>query len=111
ESFHSRRARGLGIGPATIGRIGSRRMSTSTTQGGVTGNLLASDTGGAATTVSAPFGHALAAVAAQNPRIVGLTADLGKYTDLHVFAEQFPERFLQIGMAEQNLIGIAAGLA
>ena len=86
-------------------------MNTSSAKGGVTGNLLASDKGGAATTVTAPFGHALAAVAAHNPKIVGLTADLGKYTDLHIFAEQFPERFFQIGMAEQNLIGVAAGLA
>ncbi|HEV3343228.1 MAG TPA: transketolase C-terminal domain-containing protein [Pirellulales bacterium] len=78
---------------------------------GVTGNLLTSDTGGAATTVAAPFGHALVETALQNPRIVGLTADLGKYTDLHLFAERFPERFFQIGMAEQNLIGVAAGLA
>jgi transketolase len=78
---------------------------------GVTGNLLTSDTGGAATTVLAPFGHALVRAAEQNPRIVGLTADLGKYTDLHVFAERFPERFFQIGMAEQNLVGVAAGLA
>ncbi len=46
-----------------------------------------------------------------NPRIVGLTADLGKYTDIHLFANRFPERFFQIGMAEQNLIGVAAGLS
>lgn len=76
---------------------------------GVTGNLLSSDTTG--TTVSAPFGHALVQVAERNPRILGLTADLGKYTDLYVFAERFPERYFQIGMAEQNLIGVASGLA
>ena len=34
----------------------------------------------------APFGHALAALAENRPEIVGLTADLGKYTDLHIFA-------------------------
>jgi transketolase len=61
--------------------------------------------------VTAPFGHALVAVAERNLRIVGLTADLGKYTDLHVFAERFPDRFFQMGMAEQSLIGAAAGLA
>src|SRR4029077_12600479 len=44
-------------------------------------------------------------------RILGLTADLGKYTDMHIFAERFPDRFIQAGMAEQNLIGMAAGLA
>jgi transketolase len=78
---------------------------------GVTGNLLTSDTRGAAATVTAPFGEALVQAAEQNPRILGLTADLGKYTDLHVFAERFPNRFFQIGMAEQNLIGVAAGLS
>src|SRR4029077_15371314 len=44
-------------------------------------------------------------------RILGLTADLGKYTDMHIFAERFPDRFIQAGMAEQNLIGMASGLA
>jgi transketolase len=44
-------------------------------------------------------------------RIVGLTADLGKYTDMNVFADRFPDRYFQVGMAEQDLIGISAGLA
>jgi transketolase len=43
--------------------------------------------------------------------VVGLTADLGKYTDLHIFAKQFPERYYQMGMAEQLLFGAASGLA
>jgi transketolase len=77
----------------------------------VTGNILSSDTYGAERTASAPFGEALIRAAEANPRIVGLTADLGKYTDIHLFANRFPERFFQIGMAEQNLIGVAAGLA
>ena len=78
---------------------------------GVTGNILTSDTGGAVRTELAPFGHALVRAAEKNPRIVGLTADLGKYTDIHVFAEKFPSRFFQMGMAEQSLIGCSAGLA
>lgn len=61
--------------------------------------------------VSAPFGHALVAAGERNEKILGLTADLGKYTDILPFAEVFPERFFNVGMAEQNLIGIAAGLA
>ena len=60
-------------------------------------------------TASAPFGHALVKAAEADPRIVGLTADLGKYTDIHVFAEKFPERFFQMGMAEQSLVGAACG--
>jgi hypothetical protein len=62
-------------------------------------------------TVSAPFGHALVKAAQENDRIVGLTADLGKYTDMHIFAKAYPERFFQMGMAEQLLFGAAAGLA
>lgn len=77
----------------------------------ITGNILSSDTYGAEKVVNAPFGEALIRAAEANPRIVGLTADLGKYTDIHLFANRFPERFFQIGMAEQNLIGVAAGLA
>ena len=62
-------------------------------------------------TRAAPFGHALAALAETRPEIVGLTADLGKYTDLHVFAKAHPERFYQMGMAEQLLMATAAGMA
>ena len=62
-------------------------------------------------TVSAPFGHALVNLAEKNERIVGLSADLSKYTDLHIFAKAMPERFYQMGMAEQLLFSAAAGLA
>ena len=48
---------------------------------------------------------------ARRPDIVGLTADLGKYTDILPFRDAFPDRFFNIGMAEQNLIAVAAGLA
>jgi len=78
---------------------------------GVTGSILTSSTDGAAQTATAPFGHALVRAAEKNPRIVGLTADLGKYTDIHVFADRFPSRFFQMGMAEQSLVGCACGLA
>ncbi|QXH44191.1 transketolase family protein [Pseudomonas xanthosomatis] len=59
----------------------------------------------------APFGHALAALAEQRQDIVGLSADLSKYTDLHIFAKAHPERFYQMGMAEQLLMSAAAGMA
>ena len=62
-------------------------------------------------TRAAPFGHALVELAAERPEIVGMTADLGKYTDLHIFAKAYPERFYQMGMAEQLLMGAAAGFA
>src|SRR5947209_1830383 len=62
-------------------------------------------------TKPAPFGHALVELARSRPEVVGLTADLGKYTDLHIFAKQFPERYYQMGMAEQLLYGAASGMA
>lgn len=61
--------------------------------------------------VEAPFGRALAKLGQTRPDIVGLTADLGKYTDIHPFRDAFPDRFFNVGMAEQNLVAVAAGLA
>jgi transketolase len=60
---------------------------------------------------AAPFGKALVELAEQRPDIVGMTADLAKYTDLHLFAQAYPERFYQMGMAEQLLMGAAGGMA
>ncbi len=62
-------------------------------------------------TFDAPFGAALTELGWERPDIVGLTADLGKYTDIFPFRDAFPKRFMNIGMAEQNLVGVAAGLA
>lgn len=62
-------------------------------------------------TVAAPFGHALVDLAKSRDDIVGLSADLSKYTDLHIFAEAHPDRFYQMGMAEALLMSAAAGLA
>jgi transketolase len=67
--------------------------------------------GGGRSSVEAPFGKALARLGQTRPEIVGLTADLGKYTDIHPFRDAFPERFFNVGMAEQNLVAVAAGLA
>lgn len=62
-------------------------------------------------TKPAPFGHALVELAKSRPEIVGMTADLSKYTDLHIFAAAYPDRFYQMGMAEQVLMSAAAGMA
>ncbi|MFN5457000.1 MAG: transketolase family protein, partial [Bradyrhizobium sp.] len=62
-------------------------------------------------TKPAPFGHALVELARSRPEVVGMTADLGKYTDLHIFAKEFPDRYYQMGMAEQLLFGAASGMA
>ena len=60
---------------------------------------------------AAPFGKALVEYAANHPEVVGLTADLAKYTDLHLFAQAYPDRFYQMGMAEQLLMAAAGGMA
>ncbi len=60
---------------------------------------------------AAPFGKALVEYAADHPEVVGMTADLAKYTDLHLFAQAYPERFFQMGMAEQLLMAAAGGMA
>ena len=83
--------------------LGKPRLTTS--------SMIASIAAEGQRTKSAPFGHALVEVARSNPQIVGMTADLGKYTDLHVFAKEFPDRYYQMGMAEQVLFAAASGLA
>ncbi len=62
-------------------------------------------------TKMAPFGKALVELAQRRPEIVGMSADLAKYTDIHIFAQAFPERFFQVGMAEQLMATAAGGLA
>ncbi|WP_347554216.1 transketolase family protein [Robbsia sp. KACC 23696] len=76
-----------------------------------TSAMIASIAGDGQATRSAPFGHALVELARKTSDVIGMTADLGKYTDLHIFAKAFPDRFYQMGMAEQLLMGAAAGLA
>lgn len=60
---------------------------------------------------AAPFGKALVELAQSRPEIVAMTADLGKYTDLHLFGQAYPERYFQMGMAEQLLMAAAGGMA
>ncbi|TDH36091.1 transketolase family protein [Pseudohoeflea suaedae] len=62
-------------------------------------------------TETAPFGNTLAEMAKTRPEIVGLTADMGRYSDILPFRDAHPDRFFNVGMAEQNLIMVAAGLA
>ncbi len=76
-----------------------------------TSAMIASIAGDDQPTRMAPFGHALVELAKTRPDIVGMSADLAKYTDLHIFAQAYPDRFYQMGMAEQLLMGAAAGMA
>ncbi len=56
------------------------------------------------------FAGALVELAEQDPRVLLLTGDLG-FMVLEPFAERFPDRFLNVGVAEQNMLGVATGLA
>lgn len=57
------------------------------------------------------FGEALCEMARTNPDIVVLDADLSAATKTSIFAKEYPERFVNCGIAEANMIGVAAGLA
>lgn len=59
----------------------------------------------------AAFGRALARLGAVEPRIVVLDADLASSTQTRAFGEKYPDRFVQVGIAEGNMVGVAAGLA
>lgn len=56
------------------------------------------------------FGDGIVAAARKNPNIVALTADLAGSLKLNQFMKEFPERFFQCGIAEANMIGVAAGM-
>ena len=58
----------------------------------------------------AGYGEGLLALGEKNPNVVALSADLTESTYAHLFAEKFPDRFFQVGVAEQNMAAIAAGL-
>ena len=57
------------------------------------------------------YGMVLCELGERYPEIVGLSADLAQSTKIGAFGEKYPERFFNVGIAEQNLFGIAAGLA
>ncbi|MGE4491759.1 MAG: transketolase family protein [Syntrophotalea sp.] len=57
------------------------------------------------------YGQALLELGRQNPKIVALDADLSGSTKTAQFAREFPERFFNAGIAEANMVGMAAGLA
>lgn len=57
------------------------------------------------------YGKALLELGRKNPNIVVLDADLSSSTQTKFFAKEFPDRFFNMGVAEQNMIGVACGLA
>ena len=61
--------------------------------------------------IRAGFGRGLKAAGEANKQIVALSADLTESTQMHLFRDAFPGRFIEIGVAEQNLVTVASGLA
>jgi len=57
------------------------------------------------------FGEGLVLAGERDERVVGLCADLTESTQMHLFKQKFPHRFIEIGVAEQNLATVASGLA
>ncbi len=57
------------------------------------------------------FGEGLVIAGDNDKNVVGLCADLTESTQMHLFARKFPERFIQVGVAEQNLVTVASGMA
>ena len=57
------------------------------------------------------FGEGLLEVGIQNKNVVALSADLTESTRTNLFAEKFPKRFIQVGVAEQNMVSVASGMA
>lgn len=57
------------------------------------------------------FGEGLVSAAEADARIVGLCADLTESTQMHLFAKKFPTRFIEMGIAEQNLASVASGMS
>jgi transketolase len=61
--------------------------------------------------IRAGFGRGLKAAGEANENVVALCADLTESTQMHLFREAFPKRFIEVGIAEQNLVTVASGLA
>ncbi|GGD88913.1 transketolase family protein [Rhizobium anhuiense] len=59
----------------------------------------------------AVYGQALTALATENENIIAMSADLGRSSGLDRFSKEYPDQFLNTGIAEQNMVGCAAGLA
>lgn len=61
--------------------------------------------------IRAGFGRGLKAAGEMDERVVALCADLTESTQMHLFRDAFPKRFIEVGIAEQNLVTVASGLA
>jgi len=75
------------------------------------GMVLAAAQERSAEPIRAGFGRGLAKAGEQDSKVVALCADLTESTQMHLFRDRHPDRFIQVGVAEQNLVTVASGLA
>ena len=61
--------------------------------------------------IRAGFGRGLKKAGELDQNVVALCADLTESVQMHLFRDAFPERFIEMGVAEQNLVTVASGLA
>lgn len=61
--------------------------------------------------IRAFYGQALSGIAAKNPNVMAVSADLGRSSGLDRFSKEYPDQFLNSGIAEQNMVGVSAGMA
>src|SRR2546429_151807 len=78
---------------------------------GEQGAFVPSLIGSSGETLREAFGKALTAAAERYPSLVVLDADVAGGTGTHHFRRAHPDRFIQLGIAEQNMVGVAAGMA
>jgi len=83
-------------------KLNPKLFNTTTTDGGV---------GVEQVPIRKGFGQGLLKAGEENLNVVALCADLTESTQMHLFAEKFPRRFIETGVAEQNLVTIASGMA
>ncbi|MDB5817429.1 MAG: hypothetical protein JWQ11_1069 [Rhizobacter sp.] len=98
--------------PATAATANADRESLDVedfTQGGA--HTVAPSSSADAAAVPRYYGETLLALARERPEIVCLTADLTASTETDLFREAFPDRFMNAGIAEANMVGLAGGLA
>ena len=57
------------------------------------------------------FGEGLVKAGEENSQVVALCADLTESTQMHLFKNKFPDRFIEIGVAEQNLVTVSSGMS
>lgn len=75
------------------------------------GGLVYTAVGSEAMATAEYYGQAMCELGREHPEVVALTADLAGSTKIGVFGKEFPDRFFDVGIAEQNMVGIAAGMA